>query len=46
MTMEAAKKVAEVYPERELVESDLLKELRRHDEATAAGERGEAEGIE
>ncbi|XP_030828448.1 28S ribosomal protein S31, mitochondrial [Strongylocentrotus purpuratus] len=46
MTMEAAKKVAEVYPERELVESDLLKELRRHDEATAAGERGEPEGID
>ncbi|XP_063954858.1 small ribosomal subunit protein mS31-like [Lytechinus pictus] len=46
MTKEAVKKVAEVYPERALVESELLKELRRHDEATAAGERGEPEGID
>ncbi|XP_071497755.1 small ribosomal subunit protein mS31-like [Diadema antillarum] len=45
LTAEAAKTVAEVYPDRELVESELLKELRRHDEATAAGERGETGNI-
>lgn len=45
LTIEAAKKVAEVYPDQEVVESDLLKELRRHDEATATGEKGDTEGI-
>ena len=37
--------VAEIFPEKEVVESDLLKQLRRLDEATAAGQRGDLDAV-
>ncbi|XP_022089991.1 28S ribosomal protein S31, mitochondrial-like [Acanthaster planci] len=45
MVVETAKVVAEIFPEKEVVESDLLKQLRKHDEATAAGKQGDLEAV-
>ncbi|XP_038048116.1 28S ribosomal protein S31, mitochondrial-like [Patiria miniata] len=45
MVVETAKVVAQIFPEKEVVESDLLKQLRKHDEATAAGKQGDVEAV-
>ncbi|XP_033636068.1 28S ribosomal protein S31, mitochondrial-like [Asterias rubens] len=45
MVLETVTKVAEIFPEKEVVESDLLKQLRRHDEATEAGQLGDLDAV-
>lgn len=42
---QAAKVVSESLPDKEQTESDLVQQMRRYDEAKAAGERGDVDGI-
>ncbi len=42
---QAAKTVSQSFPDSEKTESDLVKQLRRYEEAKAAGEMGDTEAV-
>ena len=42
---QATKEVSESFPDKEQTESDLVQQMRRYDEAKAAGERGDVDAI-